>query len=256
MVLAGTYDPESPIYITPENRQKVIYIRNVKFETRLEDYTHTQIYQTLDTDNALPLETPVWWVGDEPTDVPPTIELLTPTNNKMVIYPTSVDLTVNVTEGSNSIVDVEYFANDVSIGTSSVAPYSYTWVYPSAGVKDIYAIVTDSESLTDTSNEVSITVYNFIDGDGDFYMFLNEGTVTSETYGGETFIGALNLYEGPSLIDNVSPDTTEPIFLTGRAYYNLNYLIPVPNGSYTVKTYHNEPWHGVNDGGSPAAGWR
>lgn len=59
------YDPEDPLYVAPAYRQKTIYIKNVKFETRVEDFSHLEIYKSLDTDGESPLEVPEWWVWTE-----------------------------------------------------------------------------------------------------------------------------------------------------------------------------------------------
>ena len=47
----------------------------------------------------------------------------------------------------------------------------------------------------------------------------------------------------------------EPLFQTERSGKNLKYTIPVPNGTYTVFTMHNEVWFGYA-GGTAKAGKR
>lgn len=61
------YDPLSPLYVAPEFREKTIYISNIKFETRVEEFSDLEIYNSLDTDGESPLEVPEWWVWTEYT---------------------------------------------------------------------------------------------------------------------------------------------------------------------------------------------
>src|SRR5690606_41955458 len=44
--------------------------------------------------------------------------------------------------------------------------------------------------------------------------------------------------------------STDPLFQTERNAFNLSYAVPVPNGTYIVRTYHNELYFGK---GGPTA---
>jgi parallel beta-helix repeat protein len=193
----------------------------------------------------------------DPDPVGPSVQLIAPQDQKAIIYPTTVTLEAEVTVGDNAIEKVEFVVNGSIVGTVTSSPWSFDWVNPTAGVKDIQAIVTDINGLTGSSNFSTLTVYNFIDTEGAFRMFLNVGTDVSEEFNGQTFIGGTKFFPGPFQIDNVQPETTVKIFQTGIAYNILSISIPVPNGKrVTLKTYHNEPWFGVNDGQPAGPGKR
>ncbi|MDN3686841.1 malectin domain-containing carbohydrate-binding protein [Cyclobacterium jeungdonense] len=76
-------------------------------------------------------------------------------------------------------------------------------------------------------------------------IFLNAGTYDETTYSGQRFIGDRNTdYANTSNVNfNLSVSGSE-MFLTERYARNLDYSIPVKNGTYTVITYHNELWFG------------
>lgn len=226
-------------------------MRNVQQPTSLEiePYGGVLLIKTSST-------TPVDPDPDPEPETAPSVVLSSPSGQKMIIRPTNLVLVADVTLGTNAIQKVDFFNGQTLIGTSTAAPYVHTWANPTEGVKNIHAVVTDVDGLTDISESVAVIVYDFIGNDGHFRLHMNEGSAATVTHDGNTFVGGLYFYEGQSLVDNVSPPTSDAIFQTGRAYYDLNYVIPVPNGIYTVRTYHNEPWHGVNDGQTPVAGKR
>lgn len=87
-------------------------------------------------------------------------------------------------------------------------------------------------------------------------IFLNAGTYDEATYDGQRFIGDRNTdYANTSKVNfNFSVSGSE-MFLTERYSHNLDYSIPVKNGTYTVITYHNELWFG-SYGPSAASGNR
>ena len=70
---------------------------------------------------------------------------------------TATDLTVEGTAGT--VTQVELFDNDVSLGTDSTAPYSFSFV-PALGSHSLVAKATDSEAAVGTSASVTISVVN------------------------------------------------------------------------------------------------
>src|SRR5690606_33262022 len=81
-------------------------------------------------------------------------------------------------------------------------------------------------------------------------VFYNAGSSSTVTYQGSNFVGDHNnssLYTSSNINSNQSA-SSDAIFQTERYGKNLKYSIPVPNGTYTVKTYHNELWFGKASG--------
>ncbi len=69
--------------------------------------------------------------------------------------------TVNATAAASSpgatITSVQFFANGVSLGTDTTAPYSVTWTPTSAGSFSLTAVATDSNNTRTTSAAVAVT---------------------------------------------------------------------------------------------------
>ncbi len=84
------------------------------------------------------------------------------------------------------------------------------------------------------------------DGTNDIQIHLNAGESLDLEYNGKAFMGesSNNHFFGSSSTFKNSGAGSEPFFHAERNAVNLEYAIPVPNGSYTVVTYHNELWFG------------
>ncbi|MFT4614312.1 MAG: hypothetical protein ACI9NT_001457 [Bacteroidia bacterium] len=77
---------------------------------------------------------------------------------------------IQVTVGSfdESASSIEVFANGQPIGLGTTAPFSFTWTAPGiGGVHTLSAVVTDIQSNTSISEEITITVNLVPDIDGD-----------------------------------------------------------------------------------------
>src|SRR5690606_24809050 len=76
----------------------------------------------------------------------------------------------------------------------------------------------------------------------EFATYLNTGGITDVTYEINEFLAeqsVSNYFTASNRYTNTAA-STEPLLQTERNAFNLSYSIPVPNGTYTVKTYHNE----------------
>jgi oligosaccharide reducing-end xylanase len=86
---------------------------------------------------------------------PSVITITSPSPNSTVVGP--VTITVNATDPDGNITLVEFLDGTTVIGTSTTAPYSYTWNNPGMGDHDITVRVTDSNGGVTTSSPVTIT---------------------------------------------------------------------------------------------------
>jgi parallel beta-helix repeat protein len=80
---------------------------------------------------------------------------------------------------------------------------------------------------------------------GIYFSAGNQGNIA---YGGNEFVRIPADYLKTSGT-NVSSNTTastEPLFRSGRFAQQFRYEIPVPNGVYTIETYHKETFFGLN----------
>jgi beta-xylosidase/Pyruvate/2-oxoacid:ferredoxin oxidoreductase gamma subunit len=69
----------------------------------------------------------------------------------------AIDIAVDVTDPDGSITLVEFLDGNTVIGTSTTAPYTFTWDNPSAGTHSITVRVTDSNGGVTTSAVVNVT---------------------------------------------------------------------------------------------------
>ncbi|MEX2512281.1 MAG: malectin domain-containing carbohydrate-binding protein, partial [Cyclobacteriaceae bacterium] len=76
----------------------------------------------------------------------------------------------------------------------------------------------------------------------EFQRFINAGSSKEVFYNNEKYNGD-NSYNSSSTYLNRNASDQE-LFQTERHALSLKYAIPVPNGTYSVKTYHNEMWFG------------
>ena len=205
------------------------------------------------------------FTGTPAVPAAPTVNITSPIH--LTDFPASSDIEIkaDAADKDGSITKVEFFHNNQVIATFSSAPCTFVWQDVPAGEYAITARATDNTSLSTTSAPVTIKVDNPVSvvtdlltaPDNAFSLYLNTGSNDSPGYGGVAFLGDNafpSYYNTNSTFINVgaSPDK---MFQTERNGENLGYSIPVPNGTYTVKTYHNELWFGKS-GPAAAAGRR
>ncbi|WP_162415709.1 malectin domain-containing carbohydrate-binding protein [Cyclobacterium roseum] len=115
--------------------------------------------------------------------------------------------------------------------------------YTVAGTYQAQLTVTD-ENGNSNSDQVTIDVWEVAPS---WSLSLNAGTITSINYENREYIGDQNYpeyYSSNNTFKNVSATHIE-LFQTERFSQNLSYDIPVENGTYRVRTYHNELWYGL-----------
>jgi len=88
----------------------------------------------------------------------PTVTLSSPANGAAVPVGTTQTLVANAVPGSGTIVDVQFFANGVSLGTDTTFPYNFAWSPTGVGSVSLTAVATDSLGNRTTSPAVSVTV--------------------------------------------------------------------------------------------------
>ena len=71
---------------------------------------------------------------------------------------TAINITANPTDPDDTITQVEFFANGVSLFTVSDEPFSQLWTTPALGEQVITAVATNARGLTASSDPVTIQV--------------------------------------------------------------------------------------------------
>jgi len=112
---------------------------------------------------------------------PSVITITSPTNSSRVQG--SITITVGAKNPAGSITKVEYLDGNTVIGTSTSAPYSFTWNNPLASSHTITVRVTDSNGRITTSAPLTVTAEATPTG-----LFLN----TSNTLNGIVYPNPAN----------------------------------------------------------------
>ncbi|MCC5936490.1 MAG: PKD domain-containing protein [Lunatimonas sp.] len=130
---------------------------------------------------------------------------------------------------------------DFGDGTMSVDP-SPVHTFENPGTYGVLLTVQDQLGRT-ASESIEITVVNPA---LEFGLYLNTGTNATVSYQGVSFVGdsPLSSYYGESFSRTNTAVSDIPLYQSHRFATTLNYSIPVPNGVYTIKTYHNEFYFG------------
>lgn len=137
--------------------------------------------------------------------------------------------------------DLIYNWNFGDGGTSELADPEY--LFQEAGTYNVVLTVMDSSAVMDKDTlEVNIWEEAPV-----WSMVLNAGSSVNSSYQGKLFLGDNafpELYNSTKTYSNSSSSAVE-MFRTDRYGKSLTYTIPVDNGTYRVRTFHNELWFGL-----------
>ena len=90
-----------------------------------------------------------------PDSVPPTASISSPADGATVFGPTTV--TVNASD-DRSVASVDLLVDGTLVGTSTTAPYSFTWNANAVGTHTLQAVAHDGAGNTGNSAPISVTV--------------------------------------------------------------------------------------------------
>jgi Concanavalin A-like lectin/glucanases superfamily/Bacterial Ig domain len=91
-------------------------------------------------------------------DTPPTVSITSPGSGAMFHSGTPIPITATASDSDGTVTQVQFFANNNSIGTALNPPYSITWSNATPGSYALTAQATDNAGLTATSSPVNIIV--------------------------------------------------------------------------------------------------
>lgn len=103
---------------------------------------------------------PVWTTGAGfSNNAMPSISFTSPQDGGNFLSTSPLQITVTAQDPDGSPTQVEYFDNGVSIGTSTSAPFSFTYTNPPVGTRRLVAVVTDNGGETSrTDNALTVFV--------------------------------------------------------------------------------------------------
>ena len=96
-------------------------------------------------------------------NVAPTVSITSPVTNAAYNAGTSVTINATAADADGTIAKVEFYQGTTLLGTSTVAPYTYTWTNAANGTYALTAKAYDNLNATTTSTAVNITVSTFYD---------------------------------------------------------------------------------------------
>ncbi|WP_157243457.1 PKD domain-containing protein, partial [Algoriphagus resistens] len=147
------------------------------------------------------------------------------------------------------VVSYEWTFGDGSPASSEANP---THTYTSAGTFTATLTVEDASGLTGTA-----TLQIVVEPEIEFSLYLNTGSSATVNFDDKVFVGDIgspSYYNSTHTYTNTNASTIS-LYQTERGSMGnllpLNYSIPVPNGTYTISTYHNELYYG-KAAGSPS----
>jgi plastocyanin len=168
----------------------------------------------------------------QPTTGGPTVAITSPTDGQVFPAGTNILVQATASETGGTITQVQFFANNISIGTVTTPPYEVTLASAASGSYALTAKATDNMGATATSPAVNITVQS-----------TNGGPIVTITnpLNGQTFPPGTNILIHASASDNTGTITQVQFFtnnvsigtVTNPPYDFL--LTSVATGSYALK---------------------
>lgn len=191
--------------------------------------------------------------------VPGFLKITSPEKEAQFSTNSNVLIQVETNQGSGTIDKVEFFSNEKSIGSSSNPPYTLNWSPTTGGNISLTAVANLKDGSLIKSEHVNFTILSSIEDIevGEVSLSLNAGSPASTSFSGRDFVGESGdnkFFNSSQTYLNRSASDIE-LYQSERFGKSLKYSFPVPNGTYTVRTFHNELWFGKG-GNSQQAGDR
>jgi hypothetical protein len=204
---------------------------------------------------------PLIRTSSKSTSAPPPIaevRVVAPATGKQVTEGDEVFIQLDVAASHQQNIDrVNYYHNDKLISTEKEDPLTCKWENVPYGKHYVYARVVDKQGRQTASDSVIVEARRISEipggSGGGFSMFVNTGSGNVARWNSQEFEGEqhiLGSISGTTYTFSNPNASGEPLFQTERNSENMLISVPVPNGKYTVRTFHNELWFGH---GGPAA---
>jgi hypothetical protein len=90
----------------------------------------------------------------------PTVGVTAPTDGSTFATGSAITIDASASDSDGGVSQVDFYRDDVLIGTDTTAPYSAAYSNPTVGSHSLTARATDDHGATTTSSAVSITVHD------------------------------------------------------------------------------------------------
>jgi photosystem II stability/assembly factor-like uncharacterized protein len=91
-------------------------------------------------------------------NAPPTVRLTAPTNGQTFANPAQIALAATASDADGRVTRVDFYKNNVLIGSDTSAPYAFTWANATVGNYQLTAKAVDDSTATTISTPISISV--------------------------------------------------------------------------------------------------
>lgn len=127
---------------------------------RFENSTLYQYYRFLSPANGYGniAEIEFWGDPNDPVNLAPTCTLLAPLSNSTYAPGAFIIISASATDSDGTIDQVEFYANNILIGSDNSAPYSFSWQATGAGSYSITARAVDNAGVKKYSAPAVISV--------------------------------------------------------------------------------------------------
>lgn len=186
------------------------------------------------------------WTHLGACSTPPVVSITSPQDSQVVLAGSTLTIAAEAHDADGSVTQVEFFANDNSLGVVTQAPYTQQWSATLTGSNTIKAVATDNENNQAQSN-VNVTV-----SDQDLVVSLTSPT-SGQTVGlGKPVNLAADATSLSSSVKQVSFLLNGSVIGTdSTAPYSYNW-VPGAVGQFTVSA-QAEDTSGVNATSGAAA---
>lgn len=186
----------------------------------------------------------VYIISSNSANVAPKVSILSPTAGSVFLEDASIVISATASDLIGEVSRVEFFADNVSIGSDTQSPYEVTWT-PVIGMYVVTAIATDDDSSATTSAPVSVTVEEApscsgtsFNGDFDYRFSDDDNNPTL------TFISSQNGVGSPTCILYYGTDTNN---LPGyNVTPNVPYQLNASEGT-TIYFYYTYSYPGAGE---------
>ncbi len=168
------------------------------------------------------------WTGLGACSTPPQVAITAPSEGQVLLAADNVEVSADASDADGNVTQVEFFANNTSLGVVAQAPYSVLWNATLVGANQLKAVATDND------NNTSESVVNVTVSDQDLVISLTSPSAGQTVGLGKNLVlsaDATSLTSGVKHVDFmvngaiVATDTTAP--------YSANWT-PAAIGSFTV----------------------
>ncbi len=187
--------------------------------------SYTLVAQATDNSGNVTNSTPV--VLTVVANQPPTVAITAPVTGRTVNVSSSVSITATASDVDGVVASVQFFANGISLGTVTSAPYQTTWSPTAEGAYRLTAVATDNAGATTTSAAVTVLAVILSSANSDtvytgFYAALGES-------GG---FAAINLHGRTATLIGYVPSTQT--LSPAKTYYYADVPIDA-SGGFTLR---------------------